>query len=328
MYAITVREPGGPDVLEWTEVPDPAPGPGEVVVDVVASGVNRADLLQRQGFYPPPPGASDIIGLECSGRIVALGEGDVEGWQVGDEVCALLAGGGYAEKVAVPAVQLLPVPDGVDLVTAAGLPEVACTVWSNVVHTGRLAAGETFLVQGGSSGIGTHAIQVAKALGARVAATAGAPDRLERCRELGADIVIDYHDDIPAELKKATDGRGADVILDIIGGKGLAANVDALAPDGRLMIIGLQGGTKAELDINKLLRKRASITAMALRARPVDGPNGKGAVVAGVREQVWPLIADGKVRPIVHGTVPMQDAREAHRRLEGGGVVGKLLLSR
>jgi putative PIG3 family NAD(P)H quinone oxidoreductase len=328
MYAITVREPGGPDVLEWTEVPDPVPGPGEVVIDVAASGVNRADLLQRQGFYPPPPGASDIIGLECSGRIVELGEGDVGGWQVGDEVCALLAGGGYAEKVAVPAAQLLPVPEGVDIVTAAGLPEVACTVWSNVVSAGGLTAGETFLIQGGSSGIGTHAIQVAKALGARVAATAGAPDRLEICRELGADILIDYHDDIPAELKKATDGHGADVILDNMGAKGLAANLDSLASDGRLLIIGMQGGTKAELDINKLLRKRASLTAMSLRGRPVHGPNGKGAVVAGVREQIWPLVAEGKVRPIVHGTFPMRDAREAHRQLDAGGVVGKLLLVR
>jgi putative PIG3 family NAD(P)H quinone oxidoreductase len=328
MHAITVREPGGPDVLEWTEVPDPVPGPGEVLIDVVASGVNRADLQQRQGLYPPPPGASDIIGLECSGRIVAVGEGDVAGWQVGDEVCALLAGGGYAEKVAVPAVQVLPVPDGVDLVAAAGLPEVASTVWSNVVNTGRLTAGETFLVQGGTSGIGTHAIQVAKALGARVAATAGAPNRLERCRELGADIAIDYHDDIPAELKKATDGHGADVILDNMGAKGLAANLDALANDGRLMIIGMQGGVKAELDINKLLRKRASITAMSLRGRPVHGPHGKGAIVAGVREQVWPMFAEGRVRPVVHGTVPMQDAREAHRQLDEGGVVGKLLLVR
>jgi putative PIG3 family NAD(P)H quinone oxidoreductase len=328
MHAITVREPGGPDALEWTEVPDPVPGPGEVLIDVVASGVNRADLLQRQGLYPPPPGASDIIGLECSGRIVAVGEGDVAGWQVGDEVCALLAGGGYAEKVAVPAVQVLPIPDGVDLVAVAGLPEVASTVWSNVVNTGGLTAGETFLVQGGTSGIGTHAIQVAKALGARVAATAGAPDRLERCRELGADIAIDYHDDIPAELKKATDGHGADVILDNIGAKGLAANLDALADDGRLMIIGMQGGVKAELNINKLLHKRASITAMSLRGRPVHGPNGKGAIVAGVREQVWPMIAEGRVRPVVHGTVPMQDAREAHRLLDEGGVVGKLLLVR
>lgn len=325
MHAITVKQPGGPEVLEWAEVPDPVAKPGEVVVDVVASAVNRADLMQRQGRYPPPPGASEIIGLECAGRIAELGEG-VTGWSVGDEVCALLAGGGYAQKVAVPAAQLLPVPSGVDLVTAGGLPEVACTVWSNVVGAGRLRAGETFLVQGGSSGIGTHAIQVAKALGARVAATAGAPDRLDRCRELGADIVIDYHDDIPAELKKATDGHGADVILDNMGARGLAANIDALAADGRLVIIGLQGGTKAELDINKLLRKRGSVAATSLRGRPVEGPNGKGAIVAGVVEQVWPMIADGRVRPIVHGTVPMADAAQAHRQLEAGGVVGKLLL--
>ena len=325
MYAITVREPGGPEVLEWTEAPDPVAGPGEVVLDVVASAVNRADLLQRQGHYPPPPGASEIIGLECSGRISALGEG-VSGWSVGDEVCALLAGGGYAEKVAVPAAQLLPIPSGVDIVTAGGLPEIASTVWSNIVAAGRLSAGETFLIQGGSSGIGSHAIQVAKALGARVAATAGAPDRLQRCRDLGADIVIDYHDDIPAELKKATDGHGADVILDNMGAKGLAANIEALAPDGRLLVIGMQGGTKAELDLGTLLRKRGSVTAMSLRGRPVEGPNGKGAVVAGVREQIWPMLADGRVRPIVHGSLPMPEAAEAHRQLEAGGVVGKLML--
>jgi putative PIG3 family NAD(P)H quinone oxidoreductase len=325
MYAITLREPGGPEVLEWAPVPDPEAGPGEVVLDVVASAVNRADLLQRQGQYPPPPGASEIIGLECSGHIAALGEG-VTGWSVGDEVCALLAGGGYAEKVAVPAAQLLPIPSGVDLVTAGGLPEVACTVWSNIVAAGRLSAGETFLIQGGSSGIGSHAIQVAKALGATVAATAGAPDRLQRCRDLGADIVIDYHDDVPAALKEATGGHGADVILDNMGAKGLAANVEALAPDGRLLVIGMQGGTKAELDLNKLLRKRASITAMSLRGRPVEGPHGKGRVVTGVREQVWPMLADGRVRPIVHAAVPMDKAGEAHRQLEAGGVVGKILL--
>ncbi|MDN5747578.1 MAG: NAD(P)H-quinone oxidoreductase [Pseudonocardia sp.] len=326
MYAITVSEPGGPESMRWAEVPDPVAGPGEVLLDVAASAVNRADLMQRQGRYPPPPGASEIIGLECSGRIAALGEG-VDGWRVGDEVCALLAGGGYAQQVAVPAAQLLPVPPGVDLVTAGGLPEVACTVWSNIVMAGRLSAGETLLVQGGSSGIGTHAIQVAAALGARVAATAGAPDRLERCRELGADIVIDYHDDIAAELKNATDGHGADVILDNMGAKGLARNLDALAPDGRLVIIGLQGGAKAELDIGALLRKRGSVTAMGLRGRPVEGPHGKGAVVAEVTANVWPMIGDGRVRPIVHGTVPMAEAAAAHRTLEGGGVVGKLLLT-
>jgi putative PIG3 family NAD(P)H quinone oxidoreductase len=324
MYAITLREFGGPDVMEWAEVPDPVAAPGEVLLDVVASGVNRADLLQRQGHYPPPPGASEIIGLECAGRIAALGDG-VTGWSVGDEVCALLAGGGYAQKVAVPAAQLLPVPEGVDLVTAAGLPEVACTVWSNVVAAGHLEHGETFLVQGGTSGIGTHAIQVAKALGARVAATAS-PQRAGRCRELGADIVIDYNDDVPAELKKATGGHGADVILDNMGTRGLAANIAALATDGRVLIIGFQGGTTAEVNLDPLLRKRGSITAMSLRGRPVDGPHGKGAVVAGVRAQVWPMVADGRVKPIVHASVPMNRAADAHRQLEAGGVVGKLLL--
>jgi putative PIG3 family NAD(P)H quinone oxidoreductase len=327
MHAITVREPGAPEVLEWTEVPDPVAGPGEVLIDVAASAVNRADLLQRQGMYPPPKGASEIIGMECSGRIAALGDG-VTGWSVGDEVCALLAGGGYAEKVAVPATQLLPVPSGVDLVTAGGLPEVACTVWSNVVHHARLAAGETFLVQGGTSGIGTHAIQVAKALGARVAATAGNPERLQRCRDLGADIVIDYHDDVAAELRKATDGHGADVILDNMGAAGLAGNVEALATDGRLMVIGMQGGSKAELNLGALLAKRASVTAMGLRGRPVEGPNSKAEVVAGVREEVWPLLADGRVRPVVHATFPIADAAKAHATLDAGGVVGKLVLVR
>jgi putative PIG3 family NAD(P)H quinone oxidoreductase len=320
-----VRQPGGPEVLEWTEVPDPVAGAGEVLLDVVASAVNRADLLQRQGHYPPPPGASEIIGLECAGRVAALGEG-VTGWSVGDEVCALLAGGGYAEKVVAPATQLLPVPEGVDLVTAGGLPEVACTVWSNVVAAGRLAPGETFLVQGGSSGIGTHAIQVAKALGARVVATAS-PQRAERCRELGADVMVDYHEDVPTQVAEATDGRGVDVILDNMGAKALAANVAMLGADGRLLIIGMQGGAKAEVDLNALLRKRGSITAMSLRGRPVAGPHGKGAVVAGVRAQVWPMLADGRVRPVVHATVPLDHAADAHRQLEAGGVVGKILLA-
>ena len=326
MHAITLDAPGGPENLRWSEVPDPVLGPGAVLIDVAATAVNRADIMQRQGHYPPPPGASEIIGLECSGHIAALGEG-VTGWGVGDAVCALMSGGGYAEKVAVPAAQLLPLPDGVDLVTAAALPEVACTVWSNVVMAGRLTTGETFLVQGGTSGIGTHAIQVAKAVGARVAATAGAPDRLERCRELGADIVIDYHDDIPAELKKATGGHGADVILDNMGAKGLAANLDALAMDGRLVIIGMQGGTKGELDIATLLGKRAGVIATGMRGRPVDGPKGKGAIVAAVRKHVWPMIADGRVKPIVHTTVPVTDAAAAHALFDAGGVIGKVLLT-
>lgn len=325
MHAITMRKPGGPDVLEWAEVPDPQAGPGEVVVDVVAAGINRADVMQREGNYPPPPGASDLLGLECSGRISAVGEG-VEDRQVGDEVCALLAGGGYAEKVAVPAAQLLPLPHGVDLVTAAALPEVACTVWSNIVDAGRLSTGETLLVQGGTSGIGTHAIQVAKALGARVAATAGNPERMRHCTDLGADITIDYHDDIAEALLAATDGHGADVILDNMGAGGLAANVAALATDGRLLIIGMQGGVKGELNIATLLRKRASVSAMGLRSRPVDGLRGKAGIIAAVHERVWPMIADAKVRPVVHATVPIEDAADAHATLEAGGVIGKILL--
>ncbi|WP_224387445.1 NAD(P)H-quinone oxidoreductase [Pseudonocardia sp. ICBG1293] len=325
MWAITLSEYGGPENMTWAQVPDPEPAPGEVVLDVVSSAVNRADLLQVQGNYPVPPGASEILGLECAGRIAALGEG-VTGWSVGDEVCALLAGGGYATKVAVPAPQLLPVPEGVSLEEAGGLPEVACTVWSNVFLEGRLAEGETFLVQGGSSGIGTHAIQVAKAFGARVAATAGHADRLQFCRDLGADIVIDYHDDIAEALKKATDGHGADVILDNMGAKGLTNNLSALARDGRLMIIGMQGGVKAELNIGALLAKRGHISAMGLRGRPVEGPHSKAEVGAGVAGNVWRLFADGRVRPVVFERFAMSDAAEAHRRLDAGGVTGKLLL--
>lgn len=327
MHAITVREPGGPEMLEWTEVPDPEPGPGEVVIDVAAGAVNRADLLQRKGFYPPPRGASDIIGMECSGRIAALGDG-VSDWQVGDQVCALLSGGGYAEKVAVPASHLLPLPDGVALVEAGGLPEVACTVWSNLVGQAGLRAGELVLIQGGTGGIGTHAIQVAAALGARVAATAGNPERLRRCRELGADLAIDYHDtDIADQLRAASDGRGADVILDNMGAAALADNIDRLAPGGRLVVIGMQGGTKAELDLNAMLRKRASVAATNLRGRPTEGPDGKAAIVAAVRTGLWPLVESGKVKPITHTALPMSEAAEAHRLLEAGGVIGKLLLT-
>lgn len=321
MHAISVPEPGGPDVLVWTEQPDPQPGPGEVVLDVAASAVNRADLLQRQGRYPPPPGASDVPGLECSGTVAALG-GDVTGWQVGDEVCALLAGGGYAEQVAVPAAQLMPLPPEVDLVTAGGLPEAACTVWSNVVMYAGLRAGELLLVHGGSGGIGTHAIQVGVALGARVAATA-AGQRLPVCRDLGAEIVIDYREENFAEVLR---GR-CDVILDNMGAKYLQRNLDALAPDGRLVVIGLQGGTTAELNLGGMLGKRASVAAIGLRGRPVEGRSGKAAIVTAVTEQLWPMIGDGRVRPVVHATVPMAEAAEAHRMLEAGGVVGKILLT-
>lgn len=322
MHAITIREPGAPDVLEWTEVPDPEPGPGEVLLDVTASAVNRADLLQRQGNYPPPPGASDILGLECSGTIAELGE-DVEGWQVGDEVCALLAGGGYAERVAVPAGQLLPVPAEVETVAAAGLPEVACTVWANVVMHAGLGEGQVLLVHGGAGGIGTHAIQVGKALGATVAVTAGSAERLERCRQLGADLTINYKEQDFVEVLRA-ETKGANVILDNMGAKYLDRNVDALAADGRLVIIGMQGGIKGELNIGKLLGKRASVFAAGLRSRPLDQ---KAEIVADVRNRLWPLVKQGSVRPIVGHVVPMAEAASAHRMLEEGSIFGKILLS-
>ncbi|TWV45079.1 NAD(P)H-quinone oxidoreductase [Streptomyces misionensis] len=323
MHAITIPEPGGPEALVWDEVPDPVPGEGEVLVEVVAGAVNRADILQRQGFYDPPPGASPYPGLECSGRIAAIGPG-VSGWAVGDEVCALLAGGGYAQKVAVPAGQLLPVPQGVDLAQAAALPEVACTVWSNVFMVAHLRPGETLLVHGGSSGIGTMAIQLAKAVGAKVAVTAGTKEKLERCAELGADILINYREqDFVAEVKEAIGGAGADVILDNMGAKYLDRNIQALAVNGRLAIIGMQGGAKGELNIGALLSKRAAVSATSLRARPLGE---KAAIVAAVREHVWPLLAAGHVRPVVDREVPMPEAAEAHRVVEESGHIGKVLL--
>lgn len=324
MYAITIDKPGGPEVLNWTEVPEELPEPGEVLVEVAATAVNRADLMQRQGFYEPPPGASPYPGLEASGRIVAVGAG-VAGWAVGDEVCALLAGGGYAERVRVPTGQLLPIPAGVDLVTAAALPEVVATVWSNVFMVANLRAGDTFLVHGGSSGIGTMAIQLAKAVGARIATTAGSADKLACCRGLGADLAIDYHnEDFVERVREFTDGAGADVILDNMGAKYLGRNVDALAVNGRLVVIGLQGGARGELDLNKLLMKRAAIAATSLRARPQAE---KSAIVAAVREHVWPLIEAGTVRPIVDRILPLTEAAEAHRIVEGSTHIGKVLLS-
>ncbi|ALV34625.1 NAD(P)H-quinone oxidoreductase [Streptomyces sp. NPDC101209] len=323
MHAITIPEPGGPEALVWDEVPDPEPGEGEVLVEVVASAVNRADILQRQGFYDPPPGASRYPGLECSGRVAALGPG-VSGWSVGDEVCALLSGGGYAEKVLVPAGQLLPVPEGVELRQAAALPEVVCTVWSNVFMIAHLRPGETLLVHGGSSGIGTMAIQLAKAVGAKVAVTAGTKEKLDRCAELGADILVNYKEqDFVEEIARATDGAGADVILDNMGAKYLDRNVQALAVNGRLAIIGMQGGIKGELNIAALLNKRAAISATSLRARPLGE---KAAIVAAVREHVWPLLAAGHVRPVVDREVPMSDAAAAHRVVEESGHMGKVLL--
>src|SRR4051794_17578368 len=279
MRAVIVPTPGGPEALNLADLPDPEPGAGDVVVDVVATAVNRADLLQRAGFYPPPPGASEILGLECSGVVSEIGEG-VTGWSGGDEGCGLLSGGGYAERAAVPAGQLLPRPAGVELATAAALPEVVCTVWSNVFMLARLRRGDTFLVHGGSSGIGTMAIQLAGRAGARVFTTAGSQAKLDVCRELGAEVGVNYRDeDFVERIKEETDGAGVDVILDNMGAKYLARNVDALAVGGRLVSIGMQGGTKAELDLGQLMAKRASVHATTLRARPPAGHGGKAEIV-------------------------------------------------
>jgi putative PIG3 family NAD(P)H quinone oxidoreductase len=297
-----------------------------VVIDVVAAGVNRADLLQAAGHYSPPPGASETIGLEVSGRIAEVGP-DVDGWSVGQEVCALLAGGGYATKVAVPAGQVMPVPEGVALEAAAALPEVACTVWSNLEMTAHLSAGHVLLIHGGASGIGTHAIQVARALGARVAVTAGSAQKLDVCTTLGADITIDYREqDFVERIRAETGGAGADVIFDIMGASYLARNIEALAPDGRLIVIGFQGGLTAELNLGALMAKRAGVISTALRSRPVDGPGGKSEIVDAVVANLWPMIADGRVRPIVGAELPIEEASEAHRLLSSGEVTGKVLL--
>lgn len=324
MKAVVITEPGGPEVLAVADVPDPVAGPGEVVVQVAATAVNRADIMQRMGFYPPPPGAPQWPGLEASGTVVEVGEG-VNHWAVGDRVAALLAGGGYAERVAVPAGQLLPVPEGIGLVEAAALPETTCTVWSNVFMLAGLQPGETFLVHGGSSGIGTTAVQLAKHVGAHVAVTAGTPEKLARCAELGAEILVDYREqDFVEVIKEATGGHGADVVLDNMGAKYLARNVDVLAINGRLVVIGLQGGRKAELDLGKLLSKRAAVLATSLRARPVDE---KASIVASVVEHVWPLVAAGSVRPVVHAVLPLEQVADAHRLVESSVHVGKVVLT-
>jgi putative PIG3 family NAD(P)H quinone oxidoreductase len=322
MYAVTITAPGGPDVLAWTEVPAPTVDGGDVLIDVTASAVNRADLLQRAGHYPPPPGASPYPGLECSGVVAAVGAG-VTGLAPGDRVAALLAGGGYAERVAVPAPLVLPAPRGVDLVDAAALPEVASTVWSNVVDLAGLRAGETLLVHGGGSGIGTFAIQLAVAMGARVVTTARAVKHAALAG-LGAHRVVDYErDDFVAATKDVTGGRGADVILDIMGAAYLSRNIAALAPDGRLAIIGMQGGRRAELDLGALLAARGRISATTLRSRPLPD---KARIVAGVRHQVWPLVESGAVRPVVDRRIPMAQAAEAHRVVEASDHLGKVLL--
>jgi len=330
MRAVVIEEPGGPEVLKLREVADPVPAVDEVLITIAAAGVNRADLMQRQGLYPPPPGAPPYPGLECAGQIAAVGS-QVTGWRLGDNVCALLAGGGYAEQVAVPTGQVLPWPAGKSPLAeaaspaeAAALPEAACTVYANVFLQAGLQPGETLLVHGGASGIGTMAIQVGKAFGARVACTAGSQPKLARCRELGADLAINYRDeDFVAKVQDFTGGHGADVILDIIGASYLARNITAIATGGRLAVIGLQGGAKAEIDLGQMLRKRVSVQAASLRARP---PGEKTAIVAAVRENIWPLISSGQVKPVVDRVLPLTEAGQAHRLMEDGAHIGKIVL--
>jgi putative PIG3 family NAD(P)H quinone oxidoreductase len=318
-----VPSPGGPDALVVQDVPEPSPGPGEVVVEVAAAGVNRADLLQRQGRYSGPAGAPDWPGLECSGTVVAVGEG-VEHLAGGEQVCALLDGGGYAERVSVRATQVMPVPDGVDLVQAAALPEAAATVHSNVVGTAGLRPGEWFLVHGATSGIGTFATQLARALGARALATAGTPAKVAAAAPFGAEQVLDYRsDDLVARVREITEGHGVDVVLDPVGAKYLAMHLQVLATEGRLVVIGLMGGRSAELDLTALMTKRAHVHGSTLRARPWQQ---KADICAAVVEQVWPLVADGRVRPVVDRVLPLEQAGEAHRVLEAGEHTGKVLL--
>lgn len=322
MRAVVVPTPGGVEALQIVDRPVPEPGPGEVLIRVTAAGVNRADLLQRRGFYDPPPGATDILGLECSGDIEAVGEG-VTSIKPGAHVCALLTGGGYAEYVCVPVEQVATIPKGVTMLESAALMEVVATVWSNVFMMGKLQAGETLLLHGGGSGIGTMGIQLGKAFGATVVTTVGSPEKAEACRALGADLAIDYRQQDFAEVMRGQ-GLQADVILDIIGAKYLRQNIAALGTAGRLVIIGLQGGVKGELDINALLSKRAAVMATSLRARPVAE---KASIVSAMVAQVWPLLADGVVRPVVHSTFPLEQVAEAHQVVEDSSHVGKVLLT-
>ncbi len=329
MRAVEISQPGGPEVLRIVERPVPAPGPGELLIEVAAAGVNRPDVLQRQGHYAPPPGASDLPGLEVAGTIVAAGpdaaDADGRSFRIGDEVCALVAGGGYAAYVAAPGPQCLPVPRGLDLVGAAALPETCFTVWTNLVDGGRLAAGETLLVHGGASGIGTTAIQLARALGARVIVTAGSSEKCEACERLGAERAINYREeDFVEAVRQATGGRGADVILDIVGGEYAARNLDALARGGRLVVIGLLGGAKATLSLVTLMQKRAVVTGSTLRPRSVAE---KGRIAAALVEWVWPLVARGEMKPIVHATFPLARAADAHRLMESSGHFGKIVLT-
>lgn len=326
--AINLNGFGGPEVMEFSEAPDPVPGHGEVLIEVAAAGVNRADLLQRRGRYAPPPGTTPIPGLECSGVIAAVGDG-VREWSVGDRVCALLSGGGYAEKVVAPTGQLLPVPEGLDLAAAAGLPEVAATVWSNLVMTAGLRSGQLLLIHGGGSGIGTHAIQVAKQLGARVAVTAGSAAKLARCAELGAEVLINYREHDFVDLIRAEQGLGgpgADIILDNMGAAYLGRNVAALALDGQVLVIGMQGGVNAELDLAALMAKRGTVRAIKLRDRPATGRGSKADIIAEVRAHVWPLLETGAIAPVIHAEVPVAEAGRAHEMLDEHDTFGKVIL--
>lgn len=325
MDVVQVKSPGGPDELELVARPDPEPGPGEVLVRVAAAGVNRADLLQREGRYPPPPGAPAWPGLEVSGVVAGHGPGvDATAWPLGARVAALLPGGGYATLAVVPAGLLLPVPDEIDLVDAAGLPEALLTSWTNVVDAGRLAPGEVLLVQGGSGGVGSVAVQLGAALGAHVVATAGGAERAERCRALGARTVVDHRvQDVAEAVRAATGGHGADVVLDVLGAGGLAANLAALATGGRLVVIGTQRGARGEIDLGLLMARRGSVIGTTLRPRPLAE---KEQIVADVLEHAWPMLTDGRLRPVVHARLPLGRAGDAHRLLDSGEVFGKVLL--
>ena len=324
MIAIEIRAPGPPDVLRPVERPTPSIGTGEVLIKVAAAGVNRPDVMQRQGQYPPPAGASDIPGLEVAGEIVEVGR-DAGPWAVGDRVCALVAGGGYAEFCAAPAPQCLPFPGGFDAIHAAAIPETFLTVWTNVFERGRLAAGESILIHGGSSGIGTTAIQLAHAFGARVLTTAGSPEKCQACTALGADVAINYRDvDFVEAVRQATGGSGVNVVLDMVGGEYLQRDIDCLAMDGRLVQIGLLGGARAQINTLPILQRRLWITGSTLRARSVAE---KAAIGRAVHEQVWPLLEAGTVRVPVHATFPLREAAEAHRVMESSTHVGKLVLT-
>ncbi len=324
MTAIEISTPGGPEVLVPAERPVPTAGPGEVLIEVAAAGVNRPDVLQRLGNYPPPPGASDIPGLEIAGTVVALGEG-VSQWREGDQVTALVTGGGYAQYCAAPAAQCLPIPGGLSLEEAAGLPETFFTVWTNVFDRGGLQAGEAFLVHGGSSGIGTNAIQMARTLGARVFATAGSAEKCRACEDLGAERAINYREeDFVEVVKTATDGRGVDVILDMVGGDYIARNLKALAVEGRLCYIAFLGGSKAEVDFLPLMLKRITLTGSTLRARDVAF---KAAIAENLRQTVWPKIEAGEIKPVIAARYPLGRAAEAHALMESSQHIGKIVLT-